>query len=207
MEWYHWMVAAAWLICLLACLKHVIRLVRLGPPTDFSAPTGSTAKGIRYSMTAAMSPAKKETAYLHMPTYTAGILYHLGTFLGFTLMILLFFGLALPEALLLPISAFLVLTSLSGFFILIKRLSMGKMRRLSNADDYLSNFLVSLFQLATAFFLYTALMPEVYFILTALLLLYIPLGKLKHLVYFFAARYQLGFFYGWRAVWPPKKSI
>ena len=31
-------------------------------------------------------------------------------------------------------------------------------------------------------------------------------GKLKHVVYFFAARYHLGFFYGWRNVWPPHKT-
>jgi hypothetical protein len=29
-----------------------------------------------------------------------------------------------------------------------------------------------------------------------------PLGKLRHVVYYFAARYHLGFFYGWRNVWP-----
>ena len=33
-----------------------------------------------------------------------------------------------------------------------------------------------------------------------------PLGKLRHAVYYFAARYHLGFFYGWRNVWPNKEN-
>jgi hypothetical protein len=36
-------------------------------------------------------------------------------------------------------------------------------------------------------------------------MLYIPAGKLRHTVYFFAARYHLGYFFGWRGVWPPGK--
>jgi len=47
---------------------------------------------------------------------------------------------------------------------------------------------------------------SVYYVTAALLLLYIPVGKLRHLVYFFAARYQLGYFYGWRGSWPPSKK-
>jgi hypothetical protein len=43
-----------------------------------------------------------------------------------------------------------------------------------------------------------------YFICAGLLFLYLPLGKLKHSLYFFAARYHLGFFYGWRGIWPVK---
>jgi hypothetical protein len=46
-----------------------------------------------------------------------------------------------------------------------------------------------------------------YFIAISLLFLYFPLGKLKHAIYFFAARYQLGFFYGWRGVWPPQNNF
>lgn len=78
-----------------------------------------------------------------------------------------------------------------------------ELRSLSNPDDYLSNILVTLFQAGTILTLY---LPEVrasYFILASILFLYIPLGKLKHVIYFFAARYHLGFFYGWRGVWPP----
>ena len=83
---------------------------------------------------------------------------------------------------------------------------------MSNPDDYISNILVTLFQMMTILVLITpALIPsyrhtvlQFYYIITALLLLYGPAGKLRHTVYFFAARYHLGHFYGWRGVWPPR---
>jgi nitrate reductase gamma subunit len=80
----------------------------------------------------------------------------------------------------------------------------SELRSLSSPDDYISNILVTLFQLLSGLVL---LVPEAipgYFIMASLLLLYFPIGKLKHAIYFFAARYQLGLFYGWRGVWPPK---
>jgi len=45
-----------------------------------------------------------------------------------------------------------------------------------------------------------------YNITATILFLYLPFGKLKHVVYYFAARYHLGFFYGWRNTWPPRKK-
>ena len=49
-------------------------------PKDLSQETGSVKKGIIYSFTGAMSPTAKESAYLHLPTYVAGLLYHAGIF-------------------------------------------------------------------------------------------------------------------------------
>lgn len=80
---------------------------------------------------------------------------------------------------------------------------------MTNPDDYLSNAFTTLFQVATVIYL---LMPlqvcavNTYYIVCAVLFLYMPVGKLKHLLYYFSARYHLGFFYGWRNVWPQKKE-
>ncbi len=89
-----------------------------------------------------------------------------------------------------------------GLFILIKRAAVSKLRILSNPDDYISNILVTSFQAASIVFLFAGPAAEtLYYVIAALLFLYLPLGKLKHLVYFFAARYQLGLFFGRRGVW------
>jgi nitrate reductase gamma subunit len=93
---------------------------------------------------------------------------------------------------------------ISGLAILVKRISKHELRSLSNPDDYISNILVTAFQLVSTLALIIPAYAPVYFIVASMLLLYFPLGKLKHAVYFFAARYHLGFFYGWRNVWPPK---
>jgi hypothetical protein len=206
MIWYHWMTLAAFVICMVSCLYHFFRLIRLGKPTDYSKQSGNIPKAVAYAFTKAMSPAKKESAYLHMPTYTAGILYHLGTFLSIFLffLIILDFSLGLPTIYI--ISAFLAVSGIAGVGILIKRMVKKELMALSNLDDFISNILVTLFQFATAFVLLMEAGFIPFYIITTALLLYLPLGKLKHTIYFFAARYHLGFFFGWRNVWPLANS-
>lgn len=206
MEWYHTLAIASALICLFSCLIHGVRLIRLGKPKDYSHKTGDPAKAIRYSYTGAMSPVKKESAFLHLPTYTAGILYHIGTFLSLFLFFILIFGIFPKGIIGYILASVLCITGLSGIGILIKRMTFQKLRALSNPDDYIANFLVSMVQLTTAIIILKPEIAPAYFILISLLFLYLPLGKLKHTIYFFAARYHLGYFYGWRGTWPPKQG-
>ncbi len=199
-----WFSVCSLAICLISCFYHFIRLVRYGKPKDYSHKRGNIGAATIYSFTGAMSPKKKESAYLHLPTYTAGLLYHLGTFLSILLFILFLFKIE-PYGYLRTVTfGFLLITGISGLGILIKRISKKELRSLSNPDDYISNFLVTVFQLMTALTLYNVSLFPIYFIVVSILLLYLPLGKLRHTVYFFAARYHLGFFYGWRGVWPNK---
>ena len=202
MSWHEWLTVGALAVCLGSLSYHLFRLIRLGKPRDFAKPAGSESEGIRYSFTSGMNPARKESAYLHLPTYSAGLLYHAGTFISLALLVLSLVGL-FPEGTLAWIAGiFLGATGIAGIFILIKRMVVRKLRILSNPDDYLSNVLVTLFQIFTIVRLAGGeSWAPAYHIISALLLLYLPLGKLKHLVYFFAARYQLGIFYGRRGVW------
>ena len=206
MYWYQWISLASFGVCLIFSLYHLIRLVRLGKPKEYSTPAGTIAPAIQYSFIGAMSPAKKESAFLHLPTYFAGIAYHLGTFLSLLIFILIWAGVRFPVILAGVLALSLVISSGCGIGVLIKRILKKGLRELSTPDDYFSNLLVTFFQVMTAFVLGWNKVYPGYFILASLLLLYIPIGKLKHAIYFFAARYHLGFFYGWRGVWPPKQA-
>jgi len=206
MAWYQWLAVASLLICICNCLYHFFRLIRLGKPKDYSHQTGDIPAAIRYSFTGAMSPMKKESAFLHIPTYTAGLIYHLGTFLAIFLFFLLLFNVEIATWLQYILIACLFVSGLCGAGILVKRVTRKKLRSLSNADDYIANVLVTAFQLLTALAIIYPSIHPIFFIITSLLLLYIPVSKLKHLIYFFAARYQLGYFFGRRDVWPPKKA-
>jgi hypothetical protein len=202
MKWYVILVLVSFSICLLSCIYHFFKIIRLGKPVDFSEPIGDVGSAVAYSFTGGMSPNKKESAYLHKPTYTAGLIYHAGTFLSIALFFCFLFNIYFSEIIDTILSGFLVISGLCGIGIFIKRLAKKELKSISNPDDYISNFLVTVFQLITAFSL---IFPNpVYYILTSILFLYLPLGKLKHTIYFFAARYHLGLFYGKRAVWPPK---
>ncbi|MFO7722590.1 MAG: hypothetical protein R6V49_05125 [Bacteroidales bacterium] len=207
MHWYQWIALGTFGLCLGICSFHLIRLIRLGKPDDKASPSGSIPKGVAYSFTAGMSPKKKESAFLHLPTYLAGILYHLGIFGTIALFILLMFVRPVSANLIWQTIALLLSVScVSGAAILIKRIGSAALRRLSNPDDYISNLLVTLFQGTAILYLLLPPAAPVFFLTAALLWLYFPLGKLKHAIYFFAARYHLGVFFGSRGVWPATKN-
>jgi hypothetical protein len=206
---------------------HFIRIIRLGAPKDLSEESGSVSAGVLYSNTGAMLPKQKESAYLHLPTYTAGMLFHLGSFLALFIFLFLFFdavwGFFFKYAIFSSLIAlFLWFTSCCGIGLVLKRFTSKKLRPFSNIDDYLSVILVTFFHLISAL-LFTAFAFHdlfhhyfssnihagiiwAYYIVFTLFFFYLPLGKLKHAVYYFAARYHLGFFYGRRGTWPPKSQ-
>jgi hypothetical protein len=204
MEWYKIVSLVALAICLVSLAVHFIRLIRLGNPVDYSVQAGDTKKAVIYSFSGAMSPGKKESAYLHLPTYTAGILYHLGTFASVAIFLALLSGIVLPGPLPVVLAAFFGVTLIAGLLVLIKRITKPELRSLSNPDDYISNILVTGTQAFTALVLLNTAISSVYFLWVSLLLIYIPVGKLRHAIYFFAARYHLGYYLGYRRTWPER---
>lgn len=201
-------------ICFALLFAHFVRIIRLGKPTDFSEKSGDVAKGVVYSNTTAMMPNNKESAYMHIPSYALGMLFHMGTFSCFLIFILSFFRFfnnwLINDAFIhYIIPLFVAVTSIAGISLFIKRLINKDLHALTNPDDYLSNAFTTLFQIATLLYLLTPACTctiNSYYIMTAILFLYMPVGKLKHLLYYFSARYHLGFFYGWRNVWPQQKG-
>lgn len=201
---------AATLYCIVSLLAHFVKIVRLGAPKDKSEPSGSVKEGVIYANTRAMMPTEKESAYLHLPSYAVGMLFHIGLFCSLLFFVLSFFPffnswissgcnwhliLAIPPA----------VATVCGLILFFRRLLSKDLKVLSMPDDFISTGLVTLFLLMTTLnmlFSTVSAVNTIYYISSILLLLYLPLGKLRHVVYYFAARYHLGFFYGWRNVWP-----
>ena len=202
---------AAAVYCLVSLLVHFVKIVRLGAPKDKSEPSGNVKEGVIYSNTRAMMPDQKESAYLHIPSYAVGMLFHIGLFCSLLFFVLSFFPffnnwiecgcnghliLAIPPA----------IGTVCGLILFFRRLFSKDLKVLSMPDDFISTGLVTLFLLMTTLYLCLPAccgsVTILYYISSILLLLYLPLGKLRHVVYYFAARYHLGFFYGWRNVWP-----
>jgi hypothetical protein len=209
--YYIWVALAALVWCVGILSLRLLGLLRKGAPKDLSRPSGSVAKGVVYSCTTAMLPQHKESAYLHLPTYAGGICLHIGIFSGFLVFLwsfCLFFlgaGWMMPSLLLYALSALLLAAGLCGLAMLAKRIVKKDLRALSLPDDYISGGLVALFLLTSSAFLFGKMPLEFYYIVSALLLFWTPIGKTRHLLYFFAARYHLGFFYGRRGAWPTSK--
>ena len=98
----------------------------------------------------------------------------------------------------------LALSCVCGLALLVKRVVTPAMRYFSNPDDYFSNIIATGFVALTAAALRYETAAPALFVYAGVLFLYIPVGKLRHAIYFALARIYLGLFYGRRGVWPRK---
>ncbi|BDU77917.1 hypothetical protein [Mesoterricola sediminis] len=181
--------AAAW--CGLLLGAQVVAARRLGRRPLYAPASGRAGAGVFYAFTGALMPWAKESVRGHLVTYAAGILYHAGIAASFA-------RLAVPAR---ALSVVALAGALAGLGLLVKRASVADLRGLSRADDFLSN------GLATAFAALAGLawLPWAAAALPwacVALLVYLPLGKLRHAVFFFLSRRHLGAFFGRRGVWP-----
>lgn len=174
-----------------------------GPRAYFAPASGSAGRGVAYAFGPGMSPAAKESTRTHPGAYLLGVGYHLGIFASFGLLILLLAGVDLLQ---LPLQIFRILAiggALCGIGLIIRRYSSPMLRSLSRADDLISNLLTTAFA-AAAFARTLSPAAEPAFLLLAIaLLLYIPLGKIRHCFFFFSSRYELARLFGRRGTFPP----
>lgn len=167
---------------------------------------GSEAKGIQYALVGGMMPWAKESARNHLPTYFTGILYHVGIAVGVVALILAIASVELTANMSKAVVVLASLGAIAGAGLLIKRLSTNALRAISTLDDYISNGLVTLFLLMAAMS-YLELLPiTVFAISTIFLLVYVPLGKIRHCFLFFFSRVTFGKFFGRRGVLPQRAA-
>lgn len=187
--------ASAWALLGLVLLR--ARARRYGTRLLYAAPKGDPAAGVRYAFTGAMAPGAKESVREHLPSYLLGLMYHAGIFAALALLVTTLGGWGWPILLRGPLQTLLGLGALAGLGLLLKRLWLPEFRGLSHSDDFVSN------GLATAFVALALTGPTTAWLLSAILLLmYVPLGKLRHCLFFFVARRHLGAFFGRRGVFP-----
>ncbi|MCX6025583.1 MAG: hypothetical protein NTY23_04870, partial [Chloroflexi bacterium] len=95
------------------------------------------------------------------------------------------------------------LGALLGAVGILMRIGEAVLRALSTADDYAAIALVSVFlALEAAALVSVPWMPAMY-LAAGIMLAYVPLGKIRHCLYFFLARAFFGVFVGRRAVIHP----
>jgi hypothetical protein len=131
------------------------------------------------------------------------MLYHAGIFSAFAVLAALATGFNLPRPILLILRLNLATGLVSGVGLLAKRGALPLSRALSRFDDYAANLGVDLF---LAFALAASLDARAavpFMALSVILLLYIPMGKIRHCVFFFRSRIRFGRLLGRRGVLPP----
>jgi hypothetical protein len=200
-----WIFIASFAVFAAAAVYYCLKVL-LGPRAADPAETrGDVLRAVAYSFTGAMSPLKKESARRHVPTYILGLVFHAGVFVASAWVVVFFFGWKVPLAVATLSVPALAATSLAGVILLLKRMTRRKLRYFSTPDDYFSNILVVGFQAVALAALVDVDVIPAFMLYASAVLLYVPLGKLRHAIYFPLARVYLGLFFGKRGVWGSRK--
>ena len=163
-------------------------------------------KGVAYAFSLGMMPWEKESAAKHLPTYVAGIFYHIGIFAAIFYVLFTAASLSLSEAILSPFRALLAVGFICGTGLLLKRAIKRQMRYISCPDDFVANILVDLFILSGFLSSLLSAVIPVFDILAILTFLYMPLGKIRHCFFFFYSRILFGSYFGRRRILPHSQT-
>ncbi len=153
-----------------------------------------------------MLPWEKESVAKHPLSFIAGIFYHLGIGTAFFILYAGMLGFE-PDSGAAEILRVVVLTgTFSGLGLLLKRMVKPTLRQLSCPEDFLSNLVVDFFLLITVLEQSDLIPVAVWRTAAVLLLLYIPVSKIRHCFFFFYTRILFGVFFGRRGVYPGSKA-
>jgi len=171
-------------------------------PADRSPVKGDIPGGIRYAFTLGMMPWAKESTRIHRIAYLRGIGFHMGIFAAIGAVIISPFWGYLPSLLSQTLFWVLMLGALLGAAGGIMRILEHNLRALSLPDDHFAVWLTTLFIAVSGLAVLNEAFMMPMYIISALTFVYIPLGKIRHCLYFFFSRIFFGKFFGRRAVFP-----
>ena len=178
-------------------------VARGGGRRDYSRRAGNPLRGMVYNFTVAMTPGHKESVSRHPGKFALGMLMHAGTVVALlNVLVLAIRGDAGAWMLKIdwPLSA---LGLVCGLVLMIRRATNPVMRGISVPDDGLAiaaTCLLLLLALLASFVAGAATWLMAY---AVALFVYLPLGKLRHALFFFIARGDYGRRLGYRGVYPP----
>ena len=190
----------AFLIAIFSLLILIRKTFKFGRKKLRSEPQGRELNGIIYAFGQGMLPWEKESAAKHLPTYIGGIFYHAGLFTTFFYVFLRLFRVPVSDTILIIFQIILGLGFIFGIGLFIKRISVSSLRKISCPDDFCANILVDGFILLALLEMLLGGIWPVLNIITIVVLLYVPAGKIRHCFFFFYSRILFGMFFGRRKV-------
>lgn len=199
-------VAICAVLAAVALLLQVVRTRSFGTRPPMAEAQGSALRGILYAFGPGMAPSAKESTRAHPVVYALGVGYHLGIFTAFGVLVWSMRDAALgvlPPAPVRQVAQVLTaLGMIGGTALLVRRARGPLLRTISIPDDYLANLLTTAFIALAGLRLLAGSLEPALLVGAMILLLYIPLGKIRHCLFFFPARWNLGRHYGRRGTFP-----
>jgi len=187
--------------------RRYLETKRRALPLDRSPGKGHATHGVIYAFTAGMMPWAKESTRLHVLAYLRGIGFHVGVFMAIAAVIVSPWWIFFPAGLKLSLAVVLMLGALLGAVGGIMRLVERNLRGLSLPDDHFAVWWTTLFIAVTGLALLSEAFYFPMYIVAAVTFAYVPLGKIRHCLYFFFSRAFFGKFFGRRAVFPHPEVI
>ncbi|MGB8646157.1 MAG: hypothetical protein WCF84_13035 [Anaerolineae bacterium] len=177
-----------------------MQMQRLPRPKDLSQPKGIANQGILYAFTLGMAPWAKESTRLHWVAYLRGIGFHVGVFAGLAAL-LVSPWLGLLDPMIRTLFAVIVgLGAILGFAGAVMRLTEHNLRAISTPDDHAAVWLVSLFLAVMTLALIQLDFVPLMWLTAAVMLVYAPLGKIRHCIFFYFGRLFYGLHIGRRGI-------
>lgn len=178
------------------------RLALRPVPVDLTPAKGNPGRGVAYALTLGMAPWSKESTRLHAVAYLRGVGFHLAVFLGLAAVAASPWWPVVPGQARLAVAVLLAVGAILGIVGSVMRLVEVHLRAVSTPDDHFAVAWVTVFLIVTSLALWDAAFVVPMYLVTALMLAYIPLGKIRHCLYFFFSRVFFGRFVGRRGVLP-----
>lgn len=167
---------------------------------DKSVPKDTPLRGVLYAFTLGMAPWSKESTRLHLIAYLRGIAFHVGIFAGLAALLASpWFG-AIPSIVRIVFAIVTGVGALMGIAGGIMRIVERNLKAISTPDDHAAVWLVSIFLVAMAAALVWVEFAPVMWVLSAAMLVYAPLGKIRHCIYFYFGRLFYGIHVGRRGI-------
>ncbi|UCE41792.1 MAG: hypothetical protein JSV17_02040 [Candidatus Aminicenantes bacterium] len=200
-------IIALTIFAILYALK-IVQLVKLPMPREVAPASGNPAKGVAFSFSTLINPFSMDSTTKHLWRWMEFLIYHLGALSAILATFTLPFA---PKMMAYPVrivfAIFIGLGAIVGISKIIRRLANPHLRYVSVPDDYFSLIAVEIYFIAAAGCLvyFTDGWRFVFFLITALFLVYVPFSKISHYVFWFFARIYLGIRFGRRGILPKKR--
>lgn len=194
--------ALALIFAIFAFGRRLQAFSQLTRPVDRAVPKGSLKSGMLYAYTLGMAPWSKESTRRHAIAYLRGVAFHAGIFLGLFILVASPWSGGVPQIVRIILGICTAAGALFGFAGLVSRFLEPNLKALSTGDDYFAVLVVSLFLASEALWLFVPQAQVFFYLVSAAMLVYAPLGKIRHCIYFAFSRLFYGKFVGSRAVLP-----
>jgi len=189
-------------LLLIYCVKLAI-LMKYRLVKEISQPKGDMQKGIISSLTVNLRPSAMESTRKVLGNWLEFLVFHVGILIA----IVTSFAIPYFPQILEPgvVALFMVLMGLgfaAGVIRTIKRFTKPELKIISSLDDYFSIFMITVFLLLGTISLTGHRESIVIFLaVTAFLLVYVPLSKVSHYLYWPFARFFMGKHFGRRGIY------